>query len=216
MAEMKGQAVATVIGDVVGSRRSPDRQGLHARLTTALATEAEGEGVMDPLAITVGDEFQGTFATLGAAIDAAWRVRLALLPEVDVRIGLGWGEVTALDESVQDGPGWWDAREAITWVAQEQSTSRTTHLRTAYRSRATGAPSPGAVNAALHCRDHLLGSLDDRSRRILGGLMADRTQAEIAHDEGISASAVSQRVRTGGIAVLRLAADELATVGATG
>lgn len=214
MSEMKSTAVATVIGDVVGSRLSADRAGLHRQLRAALEAEGDVAGAVDPLAITVGDEFQGTFTTVGEAIASAWRVRLALLPDVDVRVGLGWGEVTALDEKVQDGPGWWVAREAITWVATQQDSSRTTHLRTAYRTQADDTPSPGAINAALHCRDHLLGSMDDRSRRILGGLMAGRTQAEIAADEGISASAVSQRIRGGGIAVLRLAADELETTGA--
>ena len=70
---------------------------------------------MTGLRVTVGDEFQGTYATLGEAVEAALRVRLALLPEVDTRFGLGRGEVTVLDarRGIEDGPGWWAARAAI-------------------------------------------------------------------------------------------------------
>ena len=66
-----------------------------------------------------------------------------------------------------------------------------------------------AVNAALLCRDHLVGSLSDRSVRLLRGLMDPHTtQSELATLEGISASAVSQRVRADGIGVV-LAAEDL-------
>ena len=44
--------------------------------------------------------------------------------------------------------------------------------------------------------------------RLLRGTVDGRRQAELAEDEGISASAVSQRVRNDGLAVI-VAADEL-------
>src|SRR5690242_2917265 len=87
---------ATLIGDVVGSRTFADRRGLHRRVTAALATVAED--AVDAPALTVGDEFQGAYPTVGLAIDAALTLRLTLAPDVDVRFGLGWGAVTALDE----------------------------------------------------------------------------------------------------------------------
>ncbi|MGA8045403.1 MAG: Lrp/AsnC family transcriptional regulator, partial [Dermatophilaceae bacterium] len=113
----------------------------------------------------------------------------------------------------QDGPGWWAARDAIEWVAETQGQAALAKVRTAYRM-AEGSDGPGepAVNAAVQCRDHLLGSLDDRSRRILGGLMSAHTQVEIAAAEGISPSAVSQRVRRDGLGVLVSASAELRRV----
>jgi DNA-binding NarL/FixJ family response regulator len=57
-------------------------------------------------------------------------------------------------------------------------------------------------------RDELLGRLSERSLGVLRGLLSGRTQREIAEDEAISASAVSQRVRHDGLAVL-VAAEEL-------
>jgi hypothetical protein len=54
----------------------------------------------------------------------------------------------------------------------------------------------------------MIGSVSERSLRLLRGTLAGRTQAELAEDEKISASAVSQRVRHDGLAVIA-ATDEL-------
>lgn len=171
-----------------------------------------GSGLVEPLRITVGDEFQGRFATVGDALAATLRLRLAMSPRGDIRFGVGWGETTVLDdEGTQDGPAWWGARAAIEWVASAQEASATEGVRTAYRS-AGGGPGEPEVNAALLCRDHLVGSLDDRSRRVLGGLMDGRTQVELAAAEGISASAISQRIRRDALGLILLAHDELRRV----
>lgn len=185
---------------------------MHRRLVQALNTCNEQLHPSDPLRITVGDEFQGHFPTVGAALDASFRVHLALRPEVHTRFGLGWGEVFVLDpDGTQDGPGWWSARDAIEWVKRAAGASATPLARTAYRGSADG-PSEPALCAALLCRDHLVGSLDDRSLRILGALMDGRTQAEIAADEGVSASAVSQRFRSDGLGLILAAAEQLRDV----
>jgi FixJ family two-component response regulator len=57
-------------------------------------------------------------------------------------------------------------------------------------------------------RDVLVTGLSERSMSVLDGLMRGRRQQDIADDLGISPSAVSQRVRAEGLAVV-LAADEL-------
>ncbi len=202
---------ATLIGDVVASRRSPNRSALHRAVTGAL-TQATDDAVDAP-ALTVGDEFQGSYRTVGAAITAALAIRLALAadhdPGVDVRFGIGWGGVTMLDERIQDGPGWWSAREAIEWTATTQRQPGLSTLRTAYRGAGTDGPDEGAVNAALICRDQLLGSLDARSLRILRGLLNGTTKKELAELEGISASAVSQRTVRDGLDALVLATQNL-------
>jgi hypothetical protein len=204
-------SVATLIGDVVGSRAAADRPALHARLA-ALLEEANIElRPVVPLRITVGDEYQGCFSTVGDALHAALWLRLHLAPEAELRHGVGWGSVALLADSprIEDGPGWWVARDAIELVKREAGKPGTRRLRTAYqRADDTGGPDPAAVNAALMCRDQMIGSVSERSLRLLRGTLAGRTQAELADDEGISASAVSQRVRHDGLAVIA-ATDEL-------
>lgn len=219
-----------LLGDVVGSRGTADRRALHAAVEAALVEVDATVPSVTGLRVTVGDEFQGAYATLGAAVEAALRVRLALLPEVDTRFGLGRGGVTILDarRGIEDGPGWWAARAAIEEVEEVAGRAATRHARTAYRAAddvparsagdpahptdlaPSGDPAQAAVNAALLCRDHLVGSMSDRSLRLLRGLMDPHTtQGRLASREGISASAVSQRVRADGIGAVLTAQDLL-------
>ena len=62
------------------------------------------------------------------------------------------------------------------------------------------------------CRDHLLGSLDDRSLRILQGLMDKQPKKDIARAEGISPSAVSQRAGRDGLDLIVLASEHLRSI----
>ena len=216
MAEMKHEASsdcrATLIGDVVGSRTVADRAGAHRLLNQGLRDVADD--AVDPPAFTVGDEFQGAFTSVGLAIDAALSLRLAVAPEIDVRFGIGWGAVTMLDEAagIQDGPGWWAAREAIEWTASAQRQPGLALVRTSFRAAAETRADVDAINAALICRDHLLGSLDDRSTRIVKALLKNRTKKDIAAAEGISPSAVSQRSGRDGLDLIVVASEYLRSV----
>ncbi len=213
MAAVKDRASrATLIGDVVGSRRIADRSAQHRALNQALRDV--GAGAVGPPAFTVGDEFEGSYATVGSAVDAALSVRLAVAPGIDVRFGIGWGSVTMLDATagIQDGPGWWAAREAIEWTASAQRRPGLALVRTSIRAHGESRDDLDAVNAALMCRDHLLGSLDDRSLRILKGLLSNHTKKDIAAEEGISASAVSQRAGRDGLDLIVQASQYLRSV----
>jgi hypothetical protein len=199
MMKVNASSVATLIGDVVGSRRVADRTASHKVLNRALRDVAAG--AIDPPAFTVGDEFQGSYPTVGEAIDAALSLRLAVTPDIDIRFGIGWGAVMVLDAEagIQDGPGWWAAREAIEWTASAQRQPGLALVRTSFRSEKSARQDVDAINAALMCRDHLLGSLDDRSLRILKGMLTNQTKKDIAAREAISASAVSQRAGRDGL-----------------
>jgi len=203
-------SVATLIGDIVGSRRVADRAAAHRTLNDALRGVAAG--AIDPPAFTVGDEFQGSYPTVGMAIDAALSLRLAVAPGIDIRFGIGWGAVMMLDADagIQDGPGWWAAREAIEWTAVAQRQPGLALVRTSFRSN--DRDDVDAINAALICRDHLLGSLDDRSIRVLKGLLNNYSKKDIAAAEGISASAVSQRAGRDGLDLIVQASQYLRAV----
>ena len=211
MDEVKISPSVTVIGDLVGSRRSAVRVAGHSRFEQASeAINAEFAPVV-PLRIGLGDEFQGIFTTLGAAISATLRLRMALLPDVDVRQGIGWGRVVVLaaEPRVEDGPGWWAARAAIETVEAHERKAALRAVRTAYvAADGEAGPDPVLVNATLMSRDVVVSGLSERSMSVLDGLMRGRRQQDIADDLGISPSAVSQRVRAEGLAVV-VAADAL-------
>jgi hypothetical protein len=191
-----------VIGDVVASRSAPDRRALHDRLSSVLV--AVNDRWRSDLRITVGDEYQGTLPTLGAATAVVLVLRVALLPEHDLRHGIARGATRVLDPAsgVQDGPGWWAARSAIEAVHDLAAQPATRGARTAYGAADDVDEPTGAVQAALLARDELVGRLDERSLSVLRGLLDGRTQREIAAGLGVSESAVSQRVRRDGIGVV--------------
>ncbi len=203
--------VATLIGDLVGSRTSQDRTELHHRLGASIAEVNDLLEPVRPLWITAGDEYQGTFATVGEAVQATLMVRVRMLPAYDVRHGIGWGDTTVLDEEagIEDGPGWWAARAAIEAAERAEQAPASRSLRTAYvvADGAAGGPDEGLVNAALVLRDERVSGLSERSVSVLRGLLSHETQRELAEVLGISASAVSQRVRADGLAAIVAAHD---------
>ena len=112
--------LATLIGDVVGSRGHADRRSLQRSLNAVLSSVNALLDPAQPLELAIGDEFQGGFASVADATHASLLLRLQLLERdegIDSRYGLGEGEVTIFDEArapvSQDGPGWWAARAAI-------------------------------------------------------------------------------------------------------
>lgn len=183
--------VYTVIGDLVGSRRSADRAALQTQVNRALADVNDRVTVAQPFEPTVGDEYQGACGTLSEALLAALLVRLTLLPAVDSRCGVGQGEVTVHDAGrrplLQDGPGWWTAREAIDAIGGSRDERRTWFV---------GVGS-GTINAFLTCRDQVVSRLNDRGVRMLRLALLGHSQKEIAELEGVWPSAVSQQFRRG-------------------
>ena len=182
----------TLIGDLVGSRRLADRAGAQETLGGVLAEVTHHLRPLQALEATVGDEFQGAFTDLAAATLATLLTRLALLPEVDIRCGIGFGDLTVHDASkrplLQDGPGWWAARDAIDAMGPRR--------RTWY-----DGPGAGRVNAFLVSRDALVDRLSERGWRMLRMALLGESQQRIAEVEGISKSAVSQQFSRGIAAV---------------
>jgi DNA-binding CsgD family transcriptional regulator len=192
-----GSPLYTVIGDLVGSRRSPDRARLQDRLGEALREVSARVPVAQPFEPTVGDEYQGACATLSEALTAALLVRLSLLPLVDTRCGVGCGEVAVHDASrtplLQDGPGWWSAREAIETIGGPRDDRRTWFV----------GEGSATINAFLVCRDQVLSRLNERGVRMLRLALLGHSQKQIAEQEGVWPSAVSQQFRRGIGAVLQ-------------
>ena len=189
------EAMFTVIGDLVGSRHVADRRAVQTALGRALDEVNEALAPAQTLEPTVGDEFQGGFASLTDAIRATLMVRLTLLPFVDSRCGIGYGGVTVHDDTrsplLQDGPGWWAARDAIEAVGAGRP-----HRRTCFVSP-DGPHDVGAVNAYLVCRDQLVERLNERGLRILRLALLGHSQKQIAEAEDVWPSAVSQQFSRG-------------------
>ncbi|HSS34114.1 MAG TPA: SatD family protein [Solirubrobacterales bacterium] len=211
MEDRDTQAVATLIGDLVASKRAKDRQALQGVVESVLAEINVAFHPPQRLRATLGDEFQGAFATVGEATRASLLIRLSLLERgsIDSRYGLGFGVIATLRDSpeIEEGGGWWSARAAIELAKDRASSPRTSFVRTAFHdwkwaSSDAGLPEAPAVNAFLLCRDALVSQMSPRSRRNLHGLLLECPQSELAERERVTQSAISQDLsRSGAFAV---------------
>lgn len=210
---MTSSRVALIV-DIIGSRRVPDRSAAHERIIVAFALAAEGVEFVSPLEATVGDEFEAVFARIGDAVRVTALLRLLLDEGVDCRFGLGEGESREIGAGrrgpILDGSAWWRAREAIEYVDARDDRAAP-YLRTWFAGESPASAS--AINAHLLVRDHLVGAMSARARRLAAGALLGRTQAHLAAAEGISQSAVSQSLRRSGAAALVAADRVLAGLG---
>lgn len=197
---MTDQSVAVIV-DIVGSRSLADRPAVQAGILGAFEEVDALIGHGSAIRATVGDEFQAVYPSVGVALEATLAARLALPEGVDCRFGLGLGEVTDVGEGaagpIQDGSGWWRAREAID-EAHDREDSRTPSLRGWFRAGPGEEALEAMINAYLLARDHIVGSMTERARRLTFGTMSGRLQSELAEIEGISQGAVSQALRRSG------------------
>ncbi|HEU5105367.1 MAG TPA: SatD family protein [Solirubrobacterales bacterium] len=212
------KAYVTLVGDMIGSREVEDRSGLQESLREALWVVNQVLRPPQPLEPTVGDEFQGVFADVGAGMRATLLVRLQLLKdrEVDSRYGLGFGDVTVFEDRVpisQDGPGWWSARAAIELAKNMESDPQMAFVRTRFDSHRfegfQSAAEVGLLNATLTYRDALIAKMRPRSRRLLLGMLLNKPQSALAREERISQSAVSQNLAASGAYAIAAADYEL-------
>ncbi|GAA3758625.1 SatD family protein [Microbacterium kribbense] len=209
---------AAMIVDIVGSRRLRDRATAQHALDEALAGLAADLPVATvPLHPIVGDEMQGVYPDLDAALSASLLLQLTLPDLVQCRFGIGLGEVGMVPSAaggISDGPGWWAARAAIDTVeALAQRTVRSARVRVAASddrpddqiTDEPGDPQAAAVrraNAYLLARDELIAAMSERTRRLTRGRCLGATQAALAAAEGITQSAVSQALSAGGSAAV--------------
>ncbi len=193
--------VFAVIGDVVGSRQATDQRHMLEEIAADLEWVNSRVEPVQVLAPTVGDEFQGVYSSLGAALDSTLLLRLRrFVTEPDLptglRFGIGEGEVVQAPVAEppygQSGTAWWKAREAIDRI--EGNAGRNKWPRSAQTAFSGSDPGlEAAVNAFLLTRDALLARADRSDARICLGLFLGESQREVADDLGVTQPAVAQR-----------------------
>lgn len=206
---------AVVIGDVVRSRDHADRSALQDRVRRVLAAHTTSPLLIQRLEPTVGDEFQGATGGSVDAVRLCLDLRLDLLPQVDVRFGIGIGALTVFDENraplSQDGPAWWAARSAIETTRRMAARNRSsrTWIETADQEPTAAHREAALIRALLLLQDHLLAAMSPLQLAVLRGSLAGARQSAIAESQGVTQSAVSQALSSSGGKAIRQALDQL-------
>ncbi|MGN7860416.1 SatD family protein [Microbacterium sp. 22303] len=194
-----------VILDIVGSRGLDDRSGAQHALDDAIArVEADRPLASSPLRPTVGDEQQGVYPTLDAALAGLTLLRLALPEHIDCRFGVGIGPVEEIASAAGDlpeGPGWWAARTAIEHVhaLQKRTVPGARTWVVAHEAQPDAARLLAhQANIGLMTRDQLISDMSARTRRLTYGRCLGVFQRDLAAAEGITQPAVSQALASSG------------------
>jgi hypothetical protein len=197
-------STVALIVDIAGSRDLPRRAEAQDAMRAVFARAHQRFVPQEPLWATVGDEFQARYADVASALGATALVQLALPDGLDCRFGLGVGEATEIEPtrdgaSIQDGSAWWRARDAIEMAHRLQDRGQP-NVRTWLIAEDSVYTS--VVDALLLQRDQTISRMKARERRLAAGWLEGRTQRDLAAEERIAQSAVSQTLhRSGAIAL---------------
>jgi len=195
-----------LIVDIVRSRDLHDRERGQRAVRESFERAHRSVDAVEPLWATAGDEFQAVYRDVRDALAVTAHVRLLLPDGVDCRFGVGRGAIRVVEQSagghaIQDGSAWWSAREAIEIVHRRQRHGHP-YLRTWFSEE--DGTAADLVNAYLISRDHALSRMKPRERRMAAAFVAGHSQAEIAREEHLSQSAVSQLLQRSGATALML------------
>lgn len=159
-----------------------------------------------PAGATVGDELQAAWGVsrLSRVLHdlAVLRLRLAVPvddgPAVDVRIGIGMGDViatggTGASAAAQSGSAWWNAREAIEAISESRNGWPD------QRWWAMGDDVGPTTMSLLLAIDTVMNGFDAKDRWCALQLVEGRSARELASDLGVTDSTISSRLHGHGI-----------------
>lgn len=183
-----------LIGDLVASRRAPDRKRLQNQLKALLKKlNARKPQPLSPYTLTLGDEFQAVFDNANRIFIDIVLIMETLHPE-QARFSLGLGNITTVLNRKQalgmDGPAFYQAREGI---EQLKSSGDLFHLG--------GLPDNSAplAEGALRLLSQRIRKWEANRLAILHGLLVDDSRKAIATKLGITEQAVYKNIRDGGL-----------------
>lgn len=124
-----------IIGDIIDSRKSSDRDALQKNLKQVISTlnKSLSTFLASPLVLTEGDSFQGLFQYSFPLVYLISEFRNELYP-YKIRFGVGVGELSTQlnpENSLEnDGPAYHLARNAIEYVKKQKYTGFAVCIRT--------------------------------------------------------------------------------------
>jgi SatD family protein len=195
---------AALIGDFIQSKQLPNRREIQRTLEAAfndLNKQRQELGLVSPLTITLGDEFQAVFVTAARLWECILRIEAAMEP-VAIRFAVGLGDIstdirhdTALG---MDGPAFYLARDAMEQL--KKSDAR-------YRLGGLGNDEH-FINAALELIAHNREKWRTPRVVTLANILQGKSVKEISQVTGSTEQAVYRNIRDGELeAIISMFAD---------
>lgn len=184
-----------LMGDLVESEGSGDVAALHARFNQVIEQQsrAAGTGIVSPLTITLGDEFQGLTRSLAAAFKIARHIRFDLMEaSVECRFAMG---VVTLKTPLNPDRAWNMMGPGLATTRERLNEKRSDRL---YRFILPDAP---IIENLLEASGASLTAIErgwtETQRRDIEALLGGQSTAEVARHRHVSPRSV-YKVRSSG------------------
>lgn len=192
----RDQNYIAIIGDLRHSRRIRSRAELQRRLIATAEDLNKGEpdrllqqAMATPVAMTAGDEFQSLLSAGWPVAEIIERMMDSARP-AQFTFGIGLGAITTdLSPSVAliDGPAFHNARSALEKARRERVTGS---------AKGFGLVDDLAIGAILGLTGSVRAKWTTRQQYFIEQIRLGKGQSEIAEEEDISPSVVSESLNT--------------------
>ncbi len=143
-----------IIGDIIKSRKTPDRYALQMSLNQILTelNKQHANDITSDFTITLGDEFQGVLKNPRFLLRMLDIIELKLYP-VEFRFGIGIGDITtAINQHISigaDGPAYYNAREMLDEIKKEETRKKGRIINRMIKSPLSIDQNDDMINTAL-------------------------------------------------------------------
>jgi len=186
-----------VIGDIVGSKKTQEREIVQQKLSSALnrINSMYKENIASKFMITLGDEFQGLLRNGNYLMEIIEKIEIEMHP-VRIRFGIGVGRiVTDINPDLPlgaDGPAYYNARRMIDEI--KSSEKKKMEPKTNMKIMIEGNEDISQfINTIFALNTAIKSRWTDRQREVIATYMDNKgTQLEIAQKLSIHQSNVQK------------------------
>ncbi len=196
-----------IIGDFISSKRLENRNDAQKKLKTCLDSVNQNykELLASQFSITLGDEFQGLLLPEAPIFQLIDDINQSLV-DYKIRFGIGLGEIVTdinPEQSIgADGPAYWYAREAITYIHQKNDYGNTqVAIRLADKEKAQ------ILNTLLAAGEAIKSNWRSSQLSLLSGLLSmgiydeNFEKGQLAELLQLNSSALSKRLKSSNLKV---------------
>ncbi|MCK1221764.1 SatD family protein [Streptococcus uberis] len=207
-----------VIGDFIDSKQVEQRYQFQEKFKKALEkiNQKYQKDIVSKFSITLGDEFQGLLKIEANVFQMIDDISLAMKPH-SIRYGIGIGQIiTEINPEMSigaDGPAYWQAREAITYIHQKND-----YGQTKIAIRTEDLETDVVINALISAGDAIKSNWRASQEEVFETILhlnyyqENFDQKEVSEKLGLTASSLSKRLKSSSVKVYfrtRNAAKEL-------
>ncbi|MFA6846249.1 MAG: SatD family protein [Sphaerochaetaceae bacterium] len=195
--EQENKYYVVIIGDIVGSWKITNRNGIQCTLKKVLGkiNEAYDKDIASNFMLTLGDEFQGVLVNGAVALPIIGQIEQEMLP-TKIRFGLGIGRiVTAIDKNLplgSDGPAYRNAKDMVDAIKGLEKKREKAIPSLLIKSEEDFASYDALMNNILLCCKVLKERWNSHQRKVIACFEEQGSQQAAAVQLGINQSSVSK------------------------